>query len=158
MTWTYNAASLSLSDMYKVRFLIGDTDSARQQLQDEEIDWVLTEQAVVTYAAASCAEILASKYAFLVNTENSELRVSAAARHKHYLELAERLRKSAGDLPGGDGSGIVLATAYAGGVDKAVKETLDSDSSLVRPVFGMGQDDNPQGGDQSPRDSSDLLD
>lgn len=143
MTWTYNAASLSLSDMYKVRFLIGDTDSSRQQLQDEEIDWVLTEQTVVTYAAASCAELLASKYAFLVNTENSELRVSAAARHKHYLDLAERLRQSAGDLPGGDGSGIVLATAYAGGTAVSEKETLEDDSSLVQPVFELGQDDDP---------------
>lgn len=151
MTWTYNAASLPLSDLYKVRFLIGDTDSARPQLQDEEIDWVLTEQAVVTYAAASCAEMLASKYAFLVNTENSELRVSAAARHKHYLELAERLRRSAGDLPGGDGSGVLLATAYAGGVDRAAKETLDGDTSLVRPAFGIGQDDDPANLDQAPR-------
>jgi hypothetical protein len=144
--------------MYKVRLLIGDTDSARQQLQDEEIDWVLTEQAVVTYAAAACAEMLASKYAFLVNTEVSELRVSAAARHKHYLELAERLRKAAGSLPGGDGTGVALATMYAGGVNRSEKDTLDDDTNLVRPTFGLGQDDHPEAGEQAPRDSSDLFD
>lgn len=158
MTWTYNAASLSLSDMYKVRFLIGDTDSARQQLQDEEIEWVLEEQTVVTYAAASCAEMLAAKYAFLVNTENSELRISAAARHKHYLDLAERLRAHAGNLPGGDGSAVPLATAYAGGIYKSEKDALDDNTDLVRPAFALAQDDHPEGSDQSPRDSSDLLD
>jgi hypothetical protein len=149
MTWTYNAASLSLSDLYKVRFLIGDTDSARQQLQDEEIDWVLSEQSIVTYAAAACAENLAAKYAFLVNTENSELRVSAAARHKHYLELAERLRKHAGDLPGGDGSNVVLATAYAGGVYQSEKDALDDNADLVGSTFSIGQDDHPEGGNQT---------
>lgn len=141
MTWTYNAASLSASDRYKVRLLIGDVDTTRQQLQDEEIDWVLTEQAVVSYAAAACCDLLASKYAFLVNTENSALRLSAAARHKHYLELADRLRKSAGDLPGGDGTGVPLATAYAGGMLKSDKETLEADEDLVTPLFDIGQDD-----------------
>lgn len=148
MTWTYNAAALGTTDRYKVRLIIGDTDSNRQQLQDEEIDWVLTEQATVTYAAAACCDLLASKYAFLVNTENSELRISAAARHKHYMDLAKRLRESAGNLPGGDGSGIQIGTPYAGGVFKNEKEELRLNSNLTEPAFSIGQDDNPEAGSQ----------
>lgn len=148
MTWTYNASALGTSDRYKVRLLIGDTDSNRQQLQDEEIDWVLSEQSTVTYAAAACCDLLASKYAFLVNTENSELRVSAAARHKHYMDLAKRLRENPGNLPGGDGSGIVIGTPYAGGVFRSEKQDLDQNTSLVDSTFSIGQDDNPEAGAQ----------
>lgn len=158
MTWTYNAASLSSSTRYQVRLLIGDNDSTRQQLQDEEIDWVLVEQDVVTYAAAACCDLLASKYAFLVNTENSELRVSAAARHKHYQELAERLRRSGGTLPGGDGTGVALATAYVGGAIKSEKQTLEADTDLVPPAFARGQDDHPEIRDDGAADSSGYAD
>lgn len=158
MTWTYNASSLSLSDLYKVRLLIGDVDSARQQLQDEEIDWVLTEQTVVSYAAAACCDLLASKYAFLVNTENSELRVSAAARHKHYQELADRLRKGAGSLPGGDGSGVMVADIYAGGALVSEKEALEQDTDVNPPTFARGQDDNPAVSDNGAVDASGRYD
>lgn len=152
MTWTYSAASLSSSDLYKVRLIIGDADTNRQQLQDEEINYVLTVEAVVTYAAAACCDILAAKYAFQVNTENSELRVSAAARHKHYLELADRLRATGGgDIPGGEGGGLPVVGMYAGGTLKSEKETLIDDTDIVAPAFALGQDDNPEAGEDDPR-------
>lgn len=147
MTWTYNAASLSASDLYKVRLAIGDTDSTRQQLQDEEIQFVLDTETIVTLAAAACCDMLAAKYGFQVNTENSELRVSAAARHKHYLELADRLRRFPGDIPGGTGGGTYEASAYAGGTSVAAKEDLEADTDLVPSSFSVGQDDNPDAGD-----------
>jgi hypothetical protein len=90
----------------------------------------------------------------LVNTENSELRVSAAARHKHYQELADRLRKSNGTLPGGDGTNVPLATGYAGGVYKADKEDLEQDDSLVPATFALGQDDHPDVQEEAAVDSS----
>lgn len=152
MTWTYSAAALSTSDLYKVRLIIGDTDTNRQQLQDEEINFVLTEQTVVTYAAAACCDLLAAKYSFLVNTENSELRVSAAARHKHYLDLAERLRAGGGgDVPGGDGGGLPVVGFYAGGALQSEKDDLIDDTDVVPPSFALGQDDNPEAGEDDPR-------
>lgn len=152
MTWTYSAAALASSDLYKVRLLIGDTDTNRQQLQDEEINYVLTAESVVTYAAAACCDLLAAKYGFLVNTENSELRVSAAARHKHYMDLADRLRAGGGgDIPGGDGGGLPVVGFYAGGALKSEKEELINDSDVMEPAFALGQDDNPEAGVDDPR-------
>ena len=99
MTWTYSPAWLSLassstSSMTKVRLLVGDTISTNQQLQDEEIYFVLTAQPVINFAAADCADILSARYAFQINTENSKLKLEAAARHKHFADLAKRIESA----------------------------------------------------------------
>lgn len=151
MTWSYSASSLG-DDVNKVRLIIGDTDTNRQQLQDEEISFVLTNEAVVTYAAAACCDLLAAKYGFQVNTENSELRVSAAARHKHYQDLADRLRAlGGGDIPGGEGGGMPVVDMYAGGALKSEKDDLINDSDVMEPAFALGQDDNPEASVDDPR-------
>lgn len=143
MTFTYNTANLATSSKNRVRLLIGDTDATRQQLQDEEINYVLTQETAVTLAAAACCDILAAKYAFLVNTENGSLRVSAAARHKHYIQLADRLRAGgAGDVPGD--STVHDARIYVGGVSQATKDTITEDSDAVVAPFRIGQDDHPE--------------
>lgn len=143
MTFTYNNANLAASPKNRVRLLIGDTDDSRQQLQDEEINYVLTQQSSVTLAAAACCDILAAKYAFLVNTENGSLRLSAAARHKHYLSLADRLRAGgAGNIPGD--ATVHDARIYVGGVSQATKDTITEDSDAVVAPFRIGQDDHPE--------------
>lgn len=42
MTATYDASSLAVSALYRVRFRIGDTDTDAPLLQDEEITYLLT--------------------------------------------------------------------------------------------------------------------
>jgi len=146
MTWTYSLSLLTTSgvtsQMHRVRLLIGDTDSSRQQLQDEEIYFTLSQQTATNYAAADCADLLSAKYAFQVNTENSELRISAAARHKHYADLAKRLRSAGpGETPSGVGAGVVVAEPFAGGISVTQNENTASDSDNVLPPFAVGQDD-----------------
>ena len=148
MTWTYIPQLLSstatTASLMKVRLLIGDTDTGRQQLQDEEVYFVLGEQAAINYAAADCADLLSAKYAFLVNTENSELRVSAAARHKHYADLAKRLRSNGpGSTPGGEAAGATLAGGYAGGISEVSNDLLKDTSDNILPAAAIGQDDFP---------------
>lgn len=148
MTWNYlpqflNQSSATASLM-RVRFLIGDTDHEDPQLHDEEIYFILDNQPVTTYAAAAAADTLVAKYARQVNTTNSELRVSAAARHKHYMELADRLRSMGpGEVPGGDGAGVVLAEAYVGGAVEGEARTLLNNQELNKIPFSVGQDDFP---------------
>lgn len=148
MTWTYEsqllgAASSATANLMRVRLLIGDNDSTRQQLQDEEIYWPLSAIEGINYAAASCAEILAAKYAFQVNTENSELRISAAARHKQYLAMADRLRAGGpGVVPGIDGN-VGLGGIYVGGAVKSEVDALSDNDSYVEPGFAIGMDDLP---------------
>lgn len=149
MTWTYIpqllTSAATVSSLMKVRLIVGDTDTTRQQLQDEEIYFVLSAQPVVNYAAADCADLLSAKYAFQVNTENSLLRISAAARHKHYSDLAKRLRAAGpGSTPGGEGAGSLLATGYAGGISEMANENLRDNDDNVLPPASVGQDDFPE--------------
>lgn len=148
MTWTYTAAwlsgaSSSTTSMTKIRLMIGDTDSTRQQLQDEEIFYVADQHTALNFAAADCADLLSAKYAYLVGTENSELKISAQARHKHYADLAVRLRKNGpGVVPGGEGAGLVLGGVFAGGTSQSANEAMDNGDNIL-PPFQTGQDDLP---------------
>ena len=93
MTWTYGGDP-SASTLAEVRFLIGDTDTDDQQLQDEEINHLLSENNGEPYAAAvDAAEALVALYARDVSRAVGDLQVLAEARAAHYAGLAERLRK-----------------------------------------------------------------
>jgi hypothetical protein len=128
--------------MTKVRLLVGDTDTTRQQLLDEEIYFVLTAQPIVNFAAADCADLLAAKYAFQINTENSKLAMFAAARHKHYADLAKRMRDNGpGETPGGAGAGLIVGSNYAGGISVDANDTIESNTDNVLPPVAIGQDD-----------------
>ena len=131
--------------MTPVRLLVGDTDDRDQQLQDEEIYFVLTQQETVNYAAAECADLLASKYARQINTENSLLRATAADRHKHYVAMAKRLRSNGpGTLPGGENAGMPLGGAYAGGTSKIANDLLLDNTDNIAADVAVGQDDYPE--------------
>ena len=146
--WTYTPGWLGVSGstglMTRTRLVIGDTDSNDQQLQDEEIYWVLTGASYPTLAGAACCDLLAAKYARQVNTENSALRVTAADRHKHYAALAKSLRVfGPGDLPGGEGFGAILGGVSVGGASVADNEAVADNDDNVLPPFRIGQDDYP---------------
>jgi hypothetical protein len=147
MTWTYNpyfltSASNAMSATTKLRLLVGDTDEADQQLQDEEIGWVASLQSVLNYAAADCADLIASKYARQCSTVNGALRITASQRQEHYSAMAKRLRANGpGSLPGGDNGGAVLADAYVGGISRTDVDELKSDTDNILPPVAVGQDD-----------------
>jgi len=133
MSWSYSAALATDKD--RVRFLIGDTDTNDQQLQDEEITWLLTQRSNFTLAAADGARALAAKYARMVDTTNLSLSVSASQRSEAYKALADQLEAKAAALAG--------AEMDVGGITIAGKVTLASDSGAVQPNFAIGQDDEP---------------
>lgn len=146
MTFSYSPGFLTASgttaSLYKCRLMTGDTDTTRQQLQDEEYFYFINYQSSPTLAAAAACDALAAKYSFQCNTENASLRISAAARMKHYMDLADRLRAGgAGDIPGDPN--IIEATMYVGGASVAAKDSIFGDSDVVQPAFRVGQDDMP---------------
>ena len=103
-------------------------------------------------------DLIAGTFARQANQETSELRVSAAARFKHYKDLAQALRDGGpGDIPGGDGSGVVRATFYVGGAKKSQKDALRSNDDIVAPTFALGSDDYPEA-TYDVTQSSDTLD
>lgn len=134
MAWSYNLASGNTRDT--VRLLIGDTDSADPQLQDEEIDYFVTEQVDARLAAAACCRALSAKFTRQVDTTNLSLSVSASQRAQAYRDLAQELTEQAASSGGG-------AEMFAGGLSIAGKEALDEDTDAVQPNFRVGQDDLP---------------
>lgn len=98
VTWSYSGNPAS-SPKDEVRFLIGDTNTNDQQLQDAEINYAIslvTPPASPNYIPAIyCAEALAAKYARMVTKSVGDLHVSYTDRLKNFQALATQLRTRA---------------------------------------------------------------
>ena len=134
MPWTYISSALD-QPLYKVRLLIGDTNTNDQQLQDEEIASFLSESGDDPLAAAAkAAKALAFKYARNVDKWVGDLKILASQRHRAYLDLYEKLSSSSG-------GSLTSAVPSAGGVWVAEKEAMRENTALVRPFFRRGLHD-----------------
>ena len=140
MTWTYSVLTLSTTPKDQVRLLIGDTDTTFQLMQNEEIEWLLSENSNSVLAAAiDCCEAIAAEFSKEADTKNGQLSVKASQRAEAYLILAAKLRKKIG----------AMADIFVGGATWDDVNTLDDDPSLVQPsfkqrqfsIFGTGQFD-----------------
>lgn len=91
MAWTYNPTQLATSDLFQVRFLIGDTDSADQLLQDEEINFLLAQIGSVNGAAVACCDNLSAKFTRSVDHTLGPYSVKASQRATHFAQLAKQI-------------------------------------------------------------------
>jgi len=134
MTWVYTGNPLS-STKDEVRYLVGDTDRDDQLVQDEEIAYALSVEGSTLRAAVRVARSIAARYARIVEKQVGDLKIKSGEKYKNYLEIMKSLEnEAAGSIPG--------ASPFAGGISKAQKETLESDSDRVEPSFGKGMMDN----------------
>jgi hypothetical protein len=132
MGWSYDA---NLSEpKNEVRFLIGDTDSTKPQLQDEEIQFLIDSSGSAASAAMSACRALAAKYARRVHEEVGDLRLFSEQMFSHYERLltAMKLNLTSGNLD---------ALPSAGGVYAAEKETYAANATLVQSSFSRGMHD-----------------
>lgn len=135
MTWEYSGDP-STSTKDEVRFLIGDTNDADQQLQDEEVEYLIAEHGSATGSAVAALRVLGSRYSTLAVKSKAvgDLRIEYTDRSKAYMDLAD-------SISGG-------ATAYtpipqATGILVADKLAADQDPDRVQPNFKIGRDDYP---------------
>jgi hypothetical protein len=145
MTWSYSGNPAS-SELDEVRFLVGDTDTTDQLVQNEEISWALTEEANPRMAAARVALALALKFSRKADKQVGDLRIAYSSLYKHYLEVAEALKADAATV------GVV---PYAGGISISDKDTVENDTDRYRPSFRRGMHDNPS---ETPEESEDICD
>ena len=129
---------------YNVRLLIGDTDSTDYVLQDVDIEFFLTEANANIYLAGSmAAQAIAAKYARSVTETKTDShgvhtqRRELSDRYKHYVELADKLRKRYDDGIGADTGlfGLGGGGVFAGGISRSDKTTRESNSDRVAPAF-----------------------
>lgn len=148
MAWTYNAQpfpdpwpyiagqAIPQSCVDTVRFLIGDTDTSDQQLQDGEIQGTLTWNNGDPYQAAieSC-RALALKYARQADKTVGDLHLVNSQRSKAYAAMVQQI--IAQSLRHG------APTPYAGGISIPEIEEDRTNTDLVQPSFTKGFMDDP---------------
>lgn len=142
MAWTYDFSELdstaegtysgsTVGARYAIRLLIQDTNTNRQLFQDEEIDWMQTQEANAYMTAAALCDMLVARAGGVKSKAISRLKLTYDVQF--YRHLANQLRSR----------GLTHQSAYAGGISIADKLALQSDSDWVPPAFPRGLDDNP---------------
>lgn len=127
MTATYDPTLLATDTTYQVRLLAGDTDSTKFILTDEEIDFFLSENSNIYFAAARCLESMGAKYAGLVDKQVGDLRIRYSEKSKQYIAQAKEMWSRVGRSS--------FATFYVGGMLVSEQESDKEDTSLVQPEF-----------------------
>jgi len=129
MTFSYDAASLSTA-LYRIRLEIGDTDSDRPLLQDEEIEQILTEQSTFNLRVSACCHLICSIFAGKAEKyrieDFSETRTEIYNRYK---TMADRYSARGGGAP------------WMGSIEESFKTATEEDTSIVSPMFKRGMHD-----------------
>lgn len=134
MSFSYSGDPAS-SELDQVRFLLKDTDPADYLLEDEELNWLITEETDPYSAAAAACNVLATKYARKADMAVGDLRIMSSQRSKAYKLQAKELRQLALRNSG-------APKPYAGGTSVADKK-LDEDNTDVPERFRIGIHDFP---------------
>lgn len=133
MTWTYQTAQVLAQPLYQVRFLLGDTDSTAQQVQDEEINFAIQSIGSVWGAAAICCRALSARMSRLADQQSGTSTLNYSQRAKAYAQRAREYD-------------TILAergtTPYSGGMSVTDMQNFALNPDLVQPTFSIGMDDN----------------
>jgi hypothetical protein len=139
MTWSYTGdPSSSAKD--EVRFLSGCTNTDRQLVSDEEINYALSQYSEPNLAAALVLRALAALFSRETDYREGDISVADSKQAKAFLDMANEL-----DPSGITTNAAVLALPSFGGLSKTDKETLASDTDAVQPSFYRGMNDYPGG-------------
>ena len=126
MTWTYgNSPSDNVNGTYNIdllRFLIGDTDTDHQLLQDEELDFLISTQSNYYMAAAIAADALTAKFAPSTQEKLGDWSQDFQQRYDHFLALSKELRRLAA-------RGI---TGFFGGMPTTTEPVADHEKRFKR--------------------------
>lgn len=142
MAWTYNLALLesttagtftgsTVGMRYQIRLLIQDNQTARQLLQDEEIDWFQTKEPNVYAAAAACCDTLVARGGSVQSKTVGDLAITYDVKFYGGLALELRGRGATNQLP------------YCGGISISDKSNNQNNPDNVRPAFARGIEEYP---------------
>jgi hypothetical protein len=141
MTWTYDGTpgtDTAAKRRDAVRVLVGDTDTNDQQIQDEEIEFALSQNSKnVYFAAAQTARMIMGLYSRRVDSDLEGVSADYSDRIEHYRRLAVALDKQA------KSKGGALGTPKAGGISIDAMESAKDDSDRPDPAFKRNQFKNP---------------
>jgi hypothetical protein len=135
MVWLYSG-NPAYSAKDQVRFLIGDTDSTDQLLQDGEIEWVLSQyNDSPMNAAIRCCESIIGKFSRLANESVGQVKVNFKEKAEGYVRMLTILKSR---LATED------AAPYAGGISISDKQANAQNTDRVKPDFRKHMMENEQ--------------
>jgi hypothetical protein len=119
VTFTWDTATLTTSALQQVRATIGDIDSGKPLLTDEQINWRLGQySSSVTPAAIACVRDIIAKLARDVDRSNVGFSSTRSQQITHFKDLLTQLQAD----------NMTLAEVSLGGVSDSAEEALNSDS------------------------------
>ncbi len=134
MSFSYNLAGGLPDERDQVRLLISDTNGANFQMHDEEIDFFISQEPNIYWAAAATANSLMARLsgAYLEDQKVGETRVRAKRINELKLLIDQwRARGAAHQLPS------------AGGIFLDEQTTMDQNDNILRNDFFRGMNDFP---------------
>jgi hypothetical protein len=135
MAATYDASCATKKD--QVRTLIGDVDANNAYLQDETIEWFLTQEMNIYMAASKCAWAV---YLKLSGGGALEDRKVGETRIKY--QAAGRFREIAGEMKA---RGLTYQLPYAGGIYKTDRDAFWADNNKLKGNVSANFSRNPRG-------------
>lgn len=143
--WSYSG-NPATSTTDAVRFEIQDTDPKAELLQDEEIDYALSQeggsepsQGDILAAAARCLEVLSRRFAAQADTEEGSLRTTYSKMAITYSQRAVDLRNRASGMN----------APWTGGVSRSERRERQDNSDEIQPTFRVDQFNIPYQGQQA---------
>lgn len=141
MTWSYDPNDLGTSVKDDLRLEIGDTDVNNQLLQDQEIEWFITQENSYWGQAARCCEAIARFFMTKADVKlGRALAITYTRMAEQYLDMAGRLRLKAS----------AASVPYMGGVLIADKLALGQNTGVTQPAFTRNMMLNPWTGGYTP--------
>lgn len=132
MTFSYDSSALD-ENLNRIRLEIGDTDSDRPLLEDEEIEQIISEYSGFNIRVSKCFRLLCSIFAS--NPKSIKMEGFTETYGDVYAHFKEKAMYYEG-LGGGSG------TPWAGSIDASFKTATEEDTSLVASSFKRGMHDN----------------
>ena len=119
MTFTWDPTTLATSELQQVRLTIGDKDSNKPLLTDEEIEFRLDQHGdIVLPTAVDCVGDILAKLARDVDRNNVGMSATRSQQVQHYQDLLKELKAQAG----------TVCEAYVGGTSDSEADTINSNS------------------------------
>ena len=131
-TLSYNVNRLDLA-LNRIRLEIGDTDSDRPLLNDEEIEQIISEYDNFNMRVGKCCRLICSLFA--AGPKSIKMEGFTETYGDSYVDFLKKATYYE-SLGGGGG------TPWAGSTDVDFKDATEEDTSLVSPSFTRGMHDN----------------
>ena len=136
MTFTWDPTALATSALQQVRLTIGDRDSDKPLLTDEEIEFRLDQHSdYVLTSAIDCVTDILAKLARDVDVSHVGMNASRSQKTTHYQDLLKKLEAKAG----------TLCNVYVGGTSESEAEAINSNSDYRQGAITLGWGKNDGG-------------